>query len=136
MSTVTRRDAGGDFEGMMTGWAGSFTIFSLGMVHLLQAEEFFAAAAYVGLLALAGFAVACVAAVALARGGGPLAWLVGAGFSGVSLGLFLVSRTLGLPGYEETVGQWLNFPAWCGVGLGLAYLALCALGLRRGPGGG
>ncbi len=136
MSAGTHRDASCDFEDKMAGWAGSFAIFSLGMVHLLRAEEFFSSAVYVGLLALAGFVTACAAAATLAWGGGFWAWLVGAGVSGVSLVLFLVSHTLGLPGYEEAVGRWLDFPAWCAVGLALAYLGLFTLYLCSGERGG
>lgn len=115
----------------MLRWAGTFFIFSIGMVHLLQAEEFFSAAAYVGALALANFAASCGVALTLSRSGGRAAWLLGAAISLGSLILFLASRTLGLPGYEEVVGQWLNFPAWSVISMEVAFLALCAAALRR-----
>lgn len=130
MSAEARRESE-DFGGQMLRWAGTFFIFSIGMVHLLQAEEFFSAIAYVGALALVNFAACCGVAIVLARSGGLAAWLSGAVISVVSLALLVISRTWGMPGYEEVVGQWLNFPAWSVVGMELSYLALCATALRK-----
>lgn len=132
MNAETQHESKEAFESRMLRWAGTFFIFSLGMVHLLQSEEFFSATAYVGALALANFAASCGVALALARSGGKVAWLLGAAIAAGSLVLFIISRTLGLPGYEEVAGQWLNFPAWSAIGMELAYLALCAAALRRG----
>lgn len=132
--TGPRRESKEAFENRMLRWAGTFFIFSLGVLHLLHAEEFFSATAYVGALGLANFAACCGVALALARSGGRAAWLPGAAIAAGSLALFIISRTLGLPGYEEVAGQWLNFPAWAAIGMELAYLALCAAALRRAAG--
>lgn len=131
MNAETRHESKDEFEGRMLRWAGTFFIFSLGMLHLLQAEEFFSATAYVGALALVNFAASCGVALVLARSGGKAAWLTGAAIAAGSLVLFVISRTLGLPGYEEVTGQWLNLPAWSAIGMELAYLALCGAALRR-----
>lgn len=131
MDTEPRRESKEEFEGRMLRWAGTFFIFSIGVVHLLHAEEFFSAEAYLGALTLVNFLVSCAVAVALSRSGGRVAWALGAAISAGSLALFLISRTLGLPGYEEVVGQWLNFPAWIVMGMELAYLALFLAALSR-----
>lgn len=129
-----RRESRETFENRMLRWAGTFFIFSLGVLHLLHSEEFFSATAYMGALALANFAACCGVALSLARTGSRAAWLFGAVISAGSLALFIVSRTLGLPGYEEVTGQWLNLPAWSALGMELAYLALYAAALRRAEG--
>lgn len=134
MNAETRPEDKEAFESQMLRWAGTFFIFSIGVLHLLHSEEFFSATAYVGALALANFAASCGVALVLARSGGRAAWLLGAAISAGSLVLFIISRTLGLPGYEEVVGQWLNLPAWSAMGMELAYLALCAAALRRAAG--
>lgn len=131
MNAAPQRESKAEFEGKMLRWAGAFFIFTVGMIHLLQSEEFFSAAGYLGALALINFFAACGAAMLLARSGSRGAWLFGAAISGGSLALLLVSRTIGLPGYEEVIGQWLNFPAWYATTAELAYLALFAAALLR-----
>lgn len=124
------REAGRDgFASEVLAWAGAYLISFVGIIHLLQAEELFEAAAYLGFLFLVNFLACAVVAVALARGGWRRAWLVGTLICAGAVAGFVVSRVFGLPGYEEAVGQWLNFPAGVVILIELAFLAVSPLAL-------
>lgn len=127
---ATRAEAG-RFASELLAWAGAYLISTVGLVHLLQAEEMFGAEIYLGLSFLANFLICAVAAVVLARDGSRWAWLLGAGVCALTIAGFLASRTLGLPGYEEAVGQWLNFPALVVTLVELTFLGVCPLALTR-----
>jgi drug/metabolite transporter (DMT)-like permease len=85
-------------------WA-SGSIAGVGLIHLLLAPEYFGEQAYVGMLFVLG-ALACAAvAYRLSRSSGDAAaWALGALVStGMGVG-FILSRTVGLPGFHES--EW------------------------------
>jgi hypothetical protein len=85
---------------------GIALILLVGLIHLLESPEYFEAAIYLGLLFLANFAGTVVAAIGIFRGACGWGWALGALISGVTIAVYLVSRTLGLPGYTE--GMWAD----------------------------
>ena len=76
----------------------------VGVIHLVLAPEYFQEQAYVGVLfVLGGIALAAVAVRLWMRDEAP-AWLVGALLmAGMGIG-FVLSRTIGLPGFKES--EW------------------------------
>jgi hypothetical protein len=86
-------------------WVGASLIAAVGLVHLLEAPEELEEATYLGLLFLANFGGAVVAAIGIYRGHrwglGLGALLAGGAFVG-----YVISRTLGLPGMP--VEEWLD----------------------------
>jgi hypothetical protein len=101
MSTSTERIASRN----TVVWMGNLLIAALGLIHLLEAPEELEEATYLGLLFLANFGGAVVAAIGiyLNRGWG---WLLGATLAGASFVGYVLSCTVSLPGLE--VEEWLQ----------------------------
>ena len=75
----------------------------------MDAPDTFGDATYLGLAFLANFAVALLAAAGILLGS-RVAWGVGALFALASIAIYVVSRSVGLPGQSDE--QWLE---WSGV---------------------
>lgn len=82
--------------------AGSLGI--VGLIHLILAPEYFSEKAYIGVLFVLGAIVLCAFALRLWRGDDVPSWLLGAlTMAGMGIG-FVLSRTVGLPGFHES--EW------------------------------
>jgi hypothetical protein len=121
-----RGEAEGFVEGLVR-WAGAYLVSFVGLLHLLEAGEHFGYAAYLGILFLANFAASAIAALGIAWTGGRWAWLLGVAVAGGAFVALLWSRTVGLPGFPDGVGQWFNFLAWMAVAFELPFLAIAPL---------
>ena len=86
-------------------WAGASLIAAVGLIHLLEAPEELEEATYLGLLFLANFGGAVVAAIGIYRGH-RWGWGLGALLAGGAFVGYVISRTLGLPGMP--VEEWLE----------------------------
>ena len=118
-----------DFSGQILRWAGATLIFLIGGAHVLIAGEHFLAATYLGILFLANFAGSIAAAFALYWSPNRWGWLLGdAVASGAFVG-FIVSRAVGLPGFEEGVGKWLSIAGLLGLLMEGAFISLSLLAL-------
>lgn len=76
---------------------GFWTIALVGAIHLLVIPEYFAEAAYVGLLFLANAVGAALSAYGIRRGAG-WGWTLGALISVASFVGYIAGRTVGMPG--------------------------------------
>ena len=78
------------------------------MVHVLQMPDAFGDAGYIGTL----FVLVAVAAIALAalmtQSTDDRLWMLAGALPAVVLIGYLLSRTSGLPGFSEGIGQWSN----------------------------
>jgi hypothetical protein len=101
MSTLTKRIISPD----MLVLAGALLIAALGLIHLLEAPDELEEATYVGLLFLANFGGAVVAAIGIYRNY-RWGWLFGVTLAGGSFVGYVVSRTVGLPGLD--IEEWLE----------------------------
>jgi hypothetical protein len=80
---------------------GAALIAGVGLIHLVLAPEYLGQQLYVGVLFLAGAAASAYVAARLWRQGDMGAWILGALVAaGMAVG-FVLSRTLGLPGFHE-----------------------------------
>ena len=98
-----------------------------GTVHLVDAPDTFGDATYLGLSFLVQFTVTLVAAAGILLNS-RLAWGLGALVALGSIGMYVISRTVGLPG--QSGEEWLE---WSGIiALTSEVIALVAtvLGLR------
>jgi uncharacterized membrane protein YfcA len=86
-------------------WAGASLIAAVGLIHLLEAPEELEEATYLGLLFLANFGGAVVAAIGIYRGH-KWGWGLGVLLAGGAFVGYVISRTLGLPGMP--VEKWLE----------------------------
>src|SRR5215207_309573 len=80
---------------------GVALISLVGLIHLIEAPEYFEAATYLGLLFLANFAGAIVAAVGIYRGSWNWGWGLGVLISASAFVGYILSRTVGLPGFYD-----------------------------------
>lgn len=92
----------------LTRLAGILLILVVGLIHLYEAPEHFRAAAYFGVAFLVNFAASLVAAVGIFFGAKNWGWLLGAYIAGGALVAYLITRAVGLAGFEEAVGNWAN----------------------------
>src|SRR5215217_5756126 len=88
-------------------WAGVLLIVACGLIHLIGAPDHLQEATYVGVLFLANAAGALVAAFGIYRDR-LWGWLLGALVAGGAFVMFMVSRLIGLPAYQEHVGMWIG----------------------------
>ena len=88
-------------------WAGVLLIVACGLIHLISAPDHLQEATYVGVLFVVNFAVALVAAFGIYRDR-LWGWLLGALVAGGAFVMFVVSRLIGLPAYQEHVGMWIG----------------------------
>jgi hypothetical protein len=85
--------------------AGIVLIVVTGLIHLVEAPEYFEAATYLGLLFAANVVGSAASAFGIARGL-EWGWLLGFLVAGGAFVAYVVSRTVGLPGLEDEVGEW------------------------------
>ncbi len=88
-------------------WAGVVLIVACGLTHLVSAPDHLEEATYIGVLFLANFVGALVAAFGIYRDR-LWGWLLGALVAGGAVVMFMVSRLIGLPAYQEHVGMWIG----------------------------
>ena len=98
-----------------------------GTVHLVDAPDTFGDATYLGLSFLIQFAVTLVAAAGILLSS-RLAWGLGALVALGSFGMYVISRTIGLPGQSNEV--WLEWSGIVAVTFEGIALVATVLGLR------
>jgi hypothetical protein len=90
-------------------WAGIALILLTGLVHLVEAPEYFQDAAYLGILFLLNCAGSALAALGIHRGSKDIGWGLGLIIALGSVVAYVISRTIGLPGmgverWDDTAG--------------------------------
>ena len=98
-----------------------------GTVHLLEAPDTFGDATYLGLSFLLQFAVTLLAAAGILLDS-RLAWGLGALVALGSIGMYVISRTIGLPG--QSGEEWLEWSGVVALASEAVALAATVLGLR------
>ena len=88
-------------------WAGVLLIVACGLIHLVSAPDHLQEATYIGVLFLANCAGALVSAFGIYRDR-LWGWVLGAFVAGGAFVMFMVSRLIGLPAYQEHVGMWIG----------------------------
>lgn len=80
-------------------WVGIALILIVGLIHLIEAPDYFEVATYVGTLFIANVVGAVVAAFGIFRGSS-WGWVLGLLISAGAFVAYIISRTSGLPGAE------------------------------------
>ena len=102
-----------------------------GLIHLILAPEYFSEQAYIGVLFVLGAVALFAFALRLWRGDDVPSWLLGAvTMAGMGIG-FILSRTVGLPGFHE--GEWELSGIVCLL-LEAGFVGLAARALAPGTG--
>jgi hypothetical protein len=86
-------------------WAGIVLIVLVGMVHLVESPEYFGFATYLGLAFVANTLGSLLAAVGIYRHQ-RWGWLLGLLIAALSFVLYVISRSVGLPGLPHK--EWLE----------------------------
>lgn len=92
----------------LTRAAGMLLILTVGMIHLYLAPMHFKVATYIGAAFVINFVASLVAALGIWLGAKNWGWLLGAYIAGGALVTYLVTRAIGLAGFEMAVGNWAN----------------------------
>ena len=108
--------------------AAILLIMAVGLIHLIGAPQHFRAAPYLGVVFVANFIGALVAAVGLYRDV-LWGWLLGALIAGGAFVMYLISRSIGLPGYEQAVGRWFGPLGVLSLVVEALFIAVFLLGL-------
>ena len=109
--------------------AGAAAIAAVAAIHLILAPEYFGEKAYVGALFLLGAVAGGLVAMRLWQRNDRQAWLLGSLISvGMAVG-FILSRTVGLPGFHE--GEW-ELSGIVSLLFEAGFVALAALAVRTG----
>jgi hypothetical protein len=90
----------------MQRWLGIGLIAASGIIHLVETPEYLEEVRYIGILFAVSVVGALVAAVGIGRGE-RWGWVLGAVVAGGSIVAYLLSRTVGLPGFREN--SWEEF---------------------------
>jgi hypothetical protein len=85
-------------------------LVSIALIHVLQLPVAFAAIGYLGVVFIAAAAACLVLAAVLTRTSDDSAWIAAGGLAGLILLCYVLSRTVGLPGFTEDIGEWSEAP--------------------------
>ncbi len=115
-------------------WSGVLLITVVGLIHFILTPEHFKEAIWVGVLFLANIGAAIVAALNISRDA-LWGWVLGALTAGGAFGIYVLSRAVTLPRYEEAVGEWLEtlgiFSLIVEASFVVLFLVVIATGLTR-----
>lgn len=112
---------------------GFVGLLAIALIHLLDVISKFDEAPYLGVMYVALMLASLAVAALILHTGSPRAWILAGALAAATLVGFILSRTTGLPGATDDIGNWSE-------GLGLASmlveasviaLALYALRLSR-----
>jgi hypothetical protein len=85
-------------------------LVTIALLHVLQLPDAFAAIGYLGALFILAAAGCLVLASILTRTSDDLAWAAVGGLAALILLGYVVSRSVGLPGWTGDVGEWAEPP--------------------------
>jgi hypothetical protein len=81
-------------------------LVTIALIHILQLPDAFAAIGYLGALFIAAVAACLVLAAVMTRTSDDLVWGAAGGLAGLILLGYVLSRSVGLPGFTDDMGEW------------------------------
>src|SRR4051794_14758173 len=113
--------------------AGVGAVAGVGLVHLIEAPEYYGEVHYIGILFVLSAITAAVSCLAIWKDN-HYGWVLGAILAGSNLVAYTLSRTVGLPQFREN--PWSSFTEPMGLismAVEIAALVICIRVLRGGP---
>jgi hypothetical protein len=89
----------------VTKFSGIGLILIVGLTHMYVFPEHFEAASYIGMSFATLFAGTLLSALGILRGS-RWGWTLGSVICSFAFVAYIISRTLGLPGFGEAIGDW------------------------------
>ena len=117
-----------------TALVAALLLVAVGVVHLIDGPASLSDMAYVGGLQLALVVAVVPLAVLLCTRPLPALWHAAGALCTLALAVFVASRTIGLPGSTDDIGNWGQALGIVNIGTEAAIIALAAYAvLLRGP---
>jgi hypothetical protein len=113
-------------------------LLAVALIHMLQLPNAFDEIGYLGALFIAAIVASLLLATVLTRTSDDRAWAAAGGVATLILLCYIVSRSVGLPGFTGDIGEWSEprgLASMVAEGL-LAMLSTAVLVTRRYPLGG
>jgi hypothetical protein len=110
-------------------------LVAIALIHVLQLPAAFDEIGYLGALFIGAVVGSLLLAAILTRTSDGLAWTATGGLAAVILLCYVVSRSVGLPGFTNDVGEWAEAPGLASMvieGL-LVFLTTAVLLTREHP---
>ena len=111
-------------------WAGIVSVGLVGLLHLVEAPEYYGEVKYIGalfVLSAIGAALA-VFGIAMNQSAG---WILGATLAGANFLAYILSRTIGLPQFHEnSLSQFLEPMGLLSLSVEAAAFVICVRALR------
>jgi len=85
-------------------------LVAVALIHMLQLPDAFEEAGYLGGLFIVAVVASLTLAAVMTRTNDSRAWLAAGGLAGLILLGFVLSRSVGLPGFTDDVGEWSEVP--------------------------
>jgi hypothetical protein len=96
----------GAVDEAITRAVGIAALVAVALIHILQLPDAFDEIGYLGALFIGVVVASVLLAAALTRTGDGLLWAAVGGFAGVVLLGYIISRSVGLPGFTDDIGEW------------------------------
>jgi hypothetical protein len=110
-------------------------LVAIALIHILQLPDAFDAIGYLGAMFIAAVVGSLLLAAVMTRTSDDLTWIATGGLAAVILLGYVLSRSVGLPGFTDDVGEWGEAPGLASMvieGL-LVFLGTAVLLTRRHP---
>jgi len=85
-------------------------LVAIALIHVLQLPTAFAEIGYLGGLFIAAIATSLLLAALLTRTSDDRAWAAAGALAGLVLLGYVLSRSVGLPGFTSDIGEWAEAP--------------------------
>jgi hypothetical protein len=85
-------------------------LVSIALIHMLQLPDAFAEIGYLGALFIVAIVAALLVAAALTRTSDDRVWAAAGGLAALILLGYVISRSIGLPGFTGDIGEWAETP--------------------------
>jgi hypothetical protein len=81
-------------------------LVGIALIHILESPDAFDSIGYLGALFICAVVTGLLLAAVMTRTSADLAWAAVGGFAALILLCYVISRSVGLPGFTDDVGEW------------------------------
>ena len=81
-------------------------LMAIALIHIEELPDAFDAIGYLGALFICAVVASLLLAAVMTRTGADPAWAAVGGFAALILLFYVISRSVGLPGFTDDIGEW------------------------------